>query len=266
MKITVVTPSFNQGEFIEETINSVLSQGVEDLEYIVVDGGSKDNTVNIIKKYEKYLSYWVTEPDQGQTHAIIKGFKKATGYILCYLNSDDVYFDNALKKVVRIFESYPGLDFLYGDNTIYYPDGRLVAKPKISFDFNICLNAFLMSPQPSSFWTRRIYDKVNGFNPNFQYCFDYDFFLRIGKELQGKPGAIMHVHDLWSKFRVHKGSKTISNRDGFSRETKEIRKQFNFVSNPLLRQFIKKYFLFKALVHYYKERGIIPLSPGPGSI
>jgi glycosyltransferase involved in cell wall biosynthesis len=266
MKISVVTPSYNQGQFIEETIDSILSQKDCEFEYIICDGGSTDNTVEIIKKYEKHLKYWVSEPDGGQTQAIKKGFEQATGEILCYLNSDDVYFDGVFKKVVSEFENEPKLDLLYGDNAVYYPDGRLVSKPKISFDFDICLNAFLMVQQPSSFWSRRIYNKIGGFNTDFQYCFDYDFFLRIGRELKGNKRAIKHVKDMWSKFRVHKDSKTISSQEMFSQETKKLRAQFDFIDSPILRPMIKNYYLTKALLRYYQERGIVPLSSGPGKI
>jgi glycosyltransferase involved in cell wall biosynthesis len=262
MKLSVVTPSYNQGEYLEETIDSVLSQNIPNLEYIIMDGGSKDNSVSIIKKYEKHLHYWVSEPDGGQTQAINKGFTKATGDILCYLNSDDVYFPGTLNKVVSLFEDNNKLELVYGDHAIYYPDGSLIAKPKIAYDFDICLNAYLTIPQPSSFWTRRIFDQVNGFNDEFQFCFDYDFFLRVGHQLIENPESILHVKDLWSKFRVHDESKTISNQAGFSRETKLVRDQFEFKSNKLIRPFIKNYYLLKALKEFYKQRSIIPLSSG----
>ncbi|WP_339670092.1 glycosyltransferase family 2 protein [Dasania marina] len=263
MKISVVTPSYNQGKFLEETIDSVLSQGVDDLEYIIMDGGSTDNSVEIIKKYEKHLKYWVSEPDEGQTQAIKKGFEHASGDILCYLNSDDIYFEEVLKKVLANFEDNSKLDLLYGDNAILYPDGRLVAKPKISYDFGICLNAYLTIPQPSSFWSRRIYDQVGGFNSEFQYCFDYDFFLRVGRELIGREDSIRHVKDLWSKFRVHDSSKTVASVSEFSRETKILRSQFDFNDNKIIRPLIKNYFLLKALFRFYSERKMIPLSSGP---
>lgn len=262
-KISIVTPSYNQGQYIEETIDSVLSQNIKGLEYVIIDGGSNDETVSIIKKYEKYLSYWVSEQDNGQTDAINKGFRHTTGNILGYLNSDDKYFPGTLKKVLDNFEENNKLKLLYGDNSNLYPDGRLVGKPKVSYDFNICLNAYLTIPQPSSFWTRDIYDELNGFNENFQYCFDYDFFLRLGDYLKENDGEIRHVRDLWSIFRIHDESKTVSSVSSFSRETKIIRKQFGFNDNKLLRPFIKNYYLLMALKRFYIERKIIPFSSGP---
>jgi len=266
MKISVVTPSYNQGKYLEETLDSVLSQGYSDLEYIVIDGGSTDNSVEILKKYEPHLHYWVSEPDDGQTQAIQKGFEKASGEILCYLNSDDVYFDGVLAKVAAIFSQNPSADLVYGDNAILYPDGRLIGKPKIDYDFDICLNAFLMIAQPSAFWSRRLYDALEGFNAEYQYCFDYDFFLRAGYYLQEKENSIVHSKDLWSKFRVHDASKTITSQKKFSAETKKLRKQFPFIENPFLRPLIKHYYLAKTLYCYYKQRGMIPLSSGPGTL
>lgn len=263
MKISVVTPSYNQGQYIEETIDSVLSQGIAKLEYIIMDGGSTDNTVDILRKYDKHISYWISKPDGGQSNAIASGFEKSTGDVLCWLNSDDVYMPGVLHKVVHQFKCDENLHLLYGDYLQVYPDGRLVAKPKISYDFNVCLNAFMMVPQPSSFWSRRIYNNVGGLNTKFQYCFDYDFFLRVGAFLAGQDDSIKHIHDIWSKFRIHDESKTVSGQKFFSSETKIIRRQFNFVSSPPFRQIIKTFYLAKALSMFRRERGFVPLSSGP---
>jgi glycosyltransferase involved in cell wall biosynthesis len=265
MKISIVTPSYNQGEFLEETIDSVLSQGVGDVEYIIMDGGSTDNSVEIIKKYEKYLHYWQSKPDGGQTEAINQGFKHASGDILCYLNSDDVYFPGVFQKVVDSFSKNQSLELLYGDNAVLYPDGRIVGKPKIAYDYDICLNAFLMIQQPSSFWSSNLYRQLEGFNEEYQFCFDYDFYLRAGLHLKGGAhNSIIHVQDLWSMFRVHDSSKTISQKDEFSRETKILRSDHNFTFNPILRPFIKHYYLFKTLIKFYQQRGVIPLRSGSG--
>lgn len=264
MKISIVTPSFNQVEYLEETIDSVLSQGVDDLEYIIMDGGSTDGSVDIIKRYEKHLHHWESGPDGGQVCAINAGFKKSSGDILAYLNSDDVYFPGVLNKVRNKFESNERLELLYGDNAVLYPDGRIVGKPKISFDFDICLNAFLMVQQPSSFWSRRIYSAVGGFNENYQFCFDYDFFLKVGKAVTDSHACIEHVQDLWSQFRVHDTSKTITSQREFSLETRRLRLDYGFHSSRVIRPFIKHYYLLKTLYRFYRERGIVPLRSGSG--
>ena len=113
-RITIITPSYNQGQFIEETIQSVLNQGYPNLEYIIIDGGSTDQTVEIIKRYAAQIAYWVSEPDRGQTHAINKGLAQATGEILAYLNSDDYYLPGALHAVAKYFGCNPQVDLLHG--------------------------------------------------------------------------------------------------------------------------------------------------------
>lgn len=264
MKISIVTPTFNQGKYLEETIDSVLSQGIDNLEYIIMDGGSTDGSVEIIKKYQKHLHHWESRPDGGQVCAINAGFRKSSGEILAYLNSDDLYFPGVLRKVIKKFESNNALELLYGDNAVLYPDGRIVGKQKISFDFNICLNAFLMIQQPSSFWSRRIYTSVGGFNESYQFCFDYDFYLKVGRVASDRRSCIEHVQDLWSQFRVHDESKTITSQQQFSRETKILRSEYGFHDSPLIRPIVKYFYLFKTLHRFYSERGFVPLRAGSG--
>lgn len=223
-----------------------------------MDGGSTDGSVDIIKKYEKYLAYWQSQPDKGQTHAIIDGFNRAKGEVLAWLNSDDAYEPGVLKKVQSYFFEHPETEFLYGNYFLLYPDGRKIAKPKISFDFNICLYAYLMIPQPSSFWTRNLYNAVGGLNPEFQYAFDYDFFLRAGKYLQERPGAIVHINDYWSRFRVHDTSKSVSEREKFRYEHKKIHQQFEVSPLKFVRKFRQQYELLRAIYRYHKEEGMIP--------
>src|SRR5882672_2272557 len=125
-KVTIVTPSYNQGEFLEETIRSVLLQGYPNLEYIIIDGGSTDRSVEIIRRYEKWLAHWVSERDRGQSDAINKGFSRSTGDICAYLNSDDVYLPHALLSVARLFEKHPDAALLYGDCQLIDESSRVV--------------------------------------------------------------------------------------------------------------------------------------------
>lgn len=262
-KISIVTPSYNQGEFLEETIESVLSQGYENLEYIIIDGGSTDRSVEIIRKYEKHLTYWVSEKDNGQAHALNKGFAHATGDIYAYLNSDDVYFPKTFSKVSSLFK-VGETKLIYSDIANLYDGDRIVVKPKISFDFGVCLNAFMQIPQPASFWCGARHSEISGFDETLHYCPDYDFFLRLTNDLNPEKAEVVHVKDVWAKFRLHDESKTVSNPDGFSKETKKLRKKFNFISNPLIRPVVKNYYLIKALHTFYIERGYLPLSKGKG--
>ncbi|MFC1692053.1 glycosyltransferase family 2 protein [Candidatus Latescibacterota bacterium] len=258
LKISVVTPSYNQGKYLEETIDSVLSQGINNLEYIIMDGGSDDNSVDIIRKYEKYLSYWQSQHDEGQTHALIEGFNRATGDIFCWLNSDDIYMPVVLKKVIHYFSENRELELLYGDYIRLYPDGQRIAKPKISFDFSIALHAYLMIPQSSSFWTKRLYNAIGGLNPSFQYAFDCDFFLRAGFHLKNRPLAIKHVQDIWSQFRLHPTSKTVAEKKKWPKEFKEIYAHFGMPNSILMRKPRYYYELVRAMYRFHRERGFIP--------
>jgi len=206
--VTVVTPSYNQAEFLERTILSVLNQNYPNLEYIIVDGGSKDGSVEIIKKYQKYLAYWVSEPDQGQSDAINKGFSRSTGEICAYLNSDDCYVPDALNHAIAAFRD-PAADLVYGH--AYVVDGRdrpyniAVALPFILKEH---LFGLFSVPQPSSFWRRRVYDGVGGFNVDAKSCMDHEFYAKAGK----MGFNFLRLDAVLSCFRMHPGSITMSGR------------------------------------------------------
>jgi glycosyltransferase involved in cell wall biosynthesis len=206
LSITIVTPSFNQGDYIEETINSVLSQSYPDVEYIVIDGGSKDNTIDIIKKYESGIAYWISEPDNGQSHAINKGLSKMNGQILAYLNSDDVYYKDALEKVARFFNENPNIDVLYGDISLIDKDSKLI-KHKYEPPFNLkmahMIGFGLLIPQPSTFWRKTVTDKIGLFDENNHYTMDQDYWYRASKHFR-----IKHFPVKLAKFRLHSSSKT----------------------------------------------------------
>lgn len=264
VRISIVTPSYNQGDYLEETIESVLSQGIPGLEYIIMDGGSTDQSVEIIRKYEKHLAYWQSQRDGGQTQAILEGFRRSSGDVLAWINSDDRYEPGTLAKVKREFEGDSQLQLLYGDYSLLYRGGRKVAKPKISFDFNISLHAFLMIPQPSSFWKRELYDAVGGLNPRYQYAFDYDLFLRFGKHLEDHPEAIRHLQDLLAEFRVHDESKSVSLQARFMPEYEAILAQFGVPARGVMREFRRSIELARALLRYYQERGFVPIRKEAG--
>lgn len=258
-RISIVTPSYNQGAFIEETIDSVLSQGYSNLEYIIIDGGSNDNSVEIIKKYEKYLKFWVSEKDNGQAHAINKGFKQASGDIFAYLNSDDKYVNGTLHKVNAHFNNDDEVQVLYGDYFVRYSDDTIIAKPRISWDFEIALYSFLMIMQPSSFWTSRIHHSVGGFDEDLGFILDYDFFMKCGQILKNEPGAIRHIKDYFAEFRVHATSITGSGQTGFVAEGKRMRKAISGIENNAVLRFRKYYHLIRAVNIFYRERGFIPV-------
>jgi glycosyltransferase involved in cell wall biosynthesis len=257
-KLSVITPSYNQAAYLEQTIDSVLSQGIEDLEYIIMDGGSQDGSVDVIKKYAKHLAYWQSTPDGGQVNALSAGFRRCTGDIYCWLNSDDMFTPGTLRKVRVRFQEDENLELIYGDYFVLQPDGRLIAKPKIAFDFDICLAVFLMIPQSSAFWTRRIYDSVGGLNCDYQYSFDYDLFLKIGQAVKNRPNAIQNVHDYWSTFRIHDASKTVRENHMLRADAKRIRISFGFPRFRPYKRCIQFYQSARTLIAFHRERGFVP--------
>lgn len=209
--ITVVTPSYNQGQFIEETLVSVVTQQYPALEYIVVDGGSTDGSVDTIKRYADQLAWWVSEPDRGQSHAINKGFAKATGEILTWLNSDDVLCPGALHRVAAFFQAHPWAGAVVGDQPVIDATGReLDVKKSVPINYWLALHSMCGVPQPATFFTRRALECAGGLvDESLSYQMDAMLFLRM---LKGgvRFGTIRHPI---ARFRLHGDSKTVSEYD-----------------------------------------------------
>ncbi len=200
--VIVVTPSYNQAQFLEETIRSVLLQGYPNLDYMVIDGGSKDGSVEIIRRYEPWLTYWVSEPDLGQADAINKGLGRSTGDIAAWLNSDDVYTPNALREMSSYFAIHPDAAVIYGDADFIDVTGKHTSRfraqpfrpPQMFFDHFI--------PQPSAFIRRPAFDRAGGLDTLLHFCMDYDLWLRIAL-----LGRLDYLPRVWSSYRVHAASK-----------------------------------------------------------
>lgn len=180
-KISIVTPSYNQGNFIEETIRSVLLQGYPDVEYIIIDGGSTDKSVKIIKKYESWLGYWVSESDRGQSHAINKAFQRASGDIMAWINSDDCYLKNSLKLVAKKFIVNKNINFLHGCGCKVNPDKSVVGKYSPNFGIGMCLWTRFTYFQPSTFWCKSLWIDSGGYvREDLNYCMDRELWIRMG--------------------------------------------------------------------------------------
>lgn len=205
-RITIVTPCYNQARFVEETLRSVLLQGYPNLEYIVVDGGSTDGSTEIIRRYERYLSYWVSERDNGQAHAINKGFAMATGEILGWLNSDDILLPGALHSVARAFRSQH-VDFVFGQRRFIDEQSRFVGEFVIPVrnPLNYMLYGMGALNQECCFWRRSILDVVGGLDESLHYALDYDFFLRVCAAARYRW---RYVPEFLGCFRVYDGQKT----------------------------------------------------------
>lgn len=260
-KITIVTPSFNQGHFLEETIQSVLGQNYPNLEYMIIDGGSTDNSVDLIQKYSDHLTYWVSEPDQGQHYAIQKGFNRATGDIITWLCSDDLYEPGTLHIVANAYLAHPNAALIYGDTQYLYPDGARKTKKKIMFDYKMALYAYSMIPQPSSFMSRQAYIEIGGIDPTFQYTADYDLFLRLGKHRE-----VVQIPLVLSSYRLHATSKTISSKSLMKKEFRKTREKILGRERRCYDKVFGRYYLLKAVARFYLERNEIVLSEDGGNL
>ena len=217
-KISIVTPSYNQAQFLERTILSVLNQNYPNLEYIIIDGGSTDGSVEIIKKYEKHLAYWVSEKDKGQADAINKGFEKSSGKILAWLNSDDTYLPEALYKVVKSFEQNPEADLIFGNIYFINENDKEIGELRFTrFDFDTLIYEGGNLHQTGTFWTRNIYKRVGGINPNYKFCMDYDFFCKVAE-----MGRLFYIKDYFANFRIHRNAKSSTINTIGHKEHKEI--------------------------------------------
>ena len=209
-KISIVTPSFNQGRFLEETILSVLNQNYPNLEYLVIDGGSTDESVEIIKRYENRLTYWVSEKDRGQVHAINKGIERTTGAIFGFINSDDLYLPGTFAAVAEHFENHPQAEWVCGD-TIMFGEGREdefipTVVPKSAAH---CLSWAYTAAQPGHFWKRELV--TGGFDEAWTYDFDHDLYVRL--LLDGHKCE--HIAQPFARYRLHGASKTVAENQGF---------------------------------------------------
>jgi glycosyltransferase involved in cell wall biosynthesis len=218
-RITVVVPSFNQAGFLERTLRSVLDQDYPNLELIVMDGGSTDGSVDIIRKYEDRIAHWVSEKDEGQTDALARGFARSTGDIQCWLNSDDLHEPGVLFKVARYFGQHPDADAVFGSTIWIDADDRpLRTHHEMPFNRFIWLHTYNYIPGMSMYWRRAIYEQVGGLDPSFNLAMDADLWSRISRQ-----GRIDHVRDVWSRMRFYPEQKNRALRDASEMEDQKIR-------------------------------------------
>jgi glycosyltransferase involved in cell wall biosynthesis len=209
MLVSIVTPSFNQASFLEETIRSVLEQDHPEIEYFIIDGGSTDGSVEIIQRYAHRLAGWVSEPDRGQTDAINKGFERARGEILAWLNSDDIYQPGAVREAVAFLQSNPQIGMVYGDANYIDQDGRTLGHfPAAQTDYRRLRQGYVHIPQQSSFFRASLWEQVGPLDPSFYFAMDYDLWVRLARisELRYEP-------KLWANFRLHSQGKTVAADD-----------------------------------------------------
>jgi len=217
--ITIVTPSYNQAAFLEETIRSVLLQGYPNLEYIVMDGGSSDGSVEIIKKYEKHLAYWTSQKDAGPSDAIRKGFERATGSILAYLNSDDLYVPGAIHRLINRLKTTRA-DVVYGNTYWIDEQSRIVAERRQTpFSRFAYLYGGADLQQPAVVWTSELYRAVKGMDISFECAFDTDLFVRFAS----KGARFSYIRRFVACARLHQAQKTEILFEISKKETDKIR-------------------------------------------
>lgn len=232
-KISIVTPSFNQGKYIEETIHSVINQNYENLEYIVIDGGSSDSTLDIIKKHENRLSYWVSEADNGQYDAINKGFGKSSGEIMAWINSDDKYTPWALSVVAEIFSTFPEIDWLTTAHALLWDqNGRAVScRHRNGYNRHAFFKGAYLErtnrynrgfiQQESTFWRRSLWEKVGSqIDANLRMAGDFELWSKFFQHSE------LHVVNTpLAGFRLHGDQKTANQMNTYIKEAEGILKR-----------------------------------------
>jgi hypothetical protein len=217
--VSIVTPSWNQGPFLEETIRSVLDQDYPRIEYIVIDGGSTDSSAEILHAYADRLAFWISEPDGGQADAVNKGWSRSTGDILAFLNSDDCYFPGAIRRIVDAFRAHPEAGVVYGQAQWVTADGHPIRATNIHKHGQDALDRMCQGgiPQPAAFVRRTVVERVGPLDPSFHFALDGEFFLRA---IGNYPS--FSIPDVIATMRLHGASKSVATSAGFIPELLRI--------------------------------------------
>jgi glycosyltransferase involved in cell wall biosynthesis len=208
--VSIITPSFNQARYLEATLRSVLEQDYPAIEYILVDGGSLDGSVDLIKKYSDRLAWWVSEKDKGQTDALNKGFERATGDIFAWINSDDTYEPGAISAAVKYLDEHPEVGLVYADTNFIDEQGRVIGRfPAAQTDYARLRRGYVHIPQQAAFFRASLWKQVCPLDPDFYFAMDYDLWVRLARlaALAYLPGQT------WANFRLHSSGKTIAADD-----------------------------------------------------
>jgi glycosyltransferase involved in cell wall biosynthesis len=215
--VSIITPSFNQASYLEQTLRSILEQDYSNVEYIVIDGASTDGSVDIVRKYQNQLTYWASEKDSGQAEAINKGLARASGEIIAWLNSDDYYLPGTISAAVKVFEENPDVVMVYGDMLAVDENGQTINTLKYKQLTLVDLLCFQIIGQPSVFFRREVYEKIGGLDTTFHFLLDHQYWIRIAQQ-----GKILHVPQMWAAARYHAEAKNRAKAAEFGREAFRI--------------------------------------------
>jgi glycosyltransferase involved in cell wall biosynthesis len=242
-KITIVIPNLNNRLYLDKAIRSIIHQDYPNKELIVIDGGSKDGSQEIIKRYEDQIDFWISEPDQGQADAIFRGFERSTGEILGWLNSDDYLLPGTFHKVASFFENNPKMDCVIGGCYIVDDRDELLkdSKHRPMYYFGLKQHFYKLLYwetgfcQPASFWRREAFFRVGGFDRDLLFCFDYDLYLRLARE---KPFGT--IEDFLACFRHHQESKSSRIPEVSDREKVTVKRRHGFFEIPSIVRFFRR--------------------------
>ena len=236
-KISVVTVTYNRVDYLEDTILSVINQNYPNLEYIIIDGGSTDGTIEIIKKYEKHLSYWVSEKDNGMYDAIQKGFIQATGDVMAWLNSDDKYHDGSLHVVGQIFSHNQQVEWIIGMPTIYNHEGFCMkaSETRRWSESRFQVGDYKWIQQESVFWKKTLWQKAGmKLNTDYKLAADFELWTRFFSHAK-----LYTVTTILSGFRIHNNQLSVNNKNEYEAEVQQIIKSRNIIANSIKLKFIK---------------------------
>lgn len=256
---TIVTPSYNQGAFLEEAIASVLDQNYPRLQYIVLDGGSSDNSLQIIKRYAPHLAHWRSAADAGQAAAVAEGFRLATGDVLAWLNSDDRYAPGALWRVAELYAANPDADVYYGNVRVVSAVGFDIGERRLAGCPSTIVRAGLKHGgfgiyQPAAFWRKATYLEVGGLDESLQFAMDTDLFFKFGMRQATK---FVFTREPLVYFRVHANAKTATLQPTARREFGELLYRYGLARNSIWSQIIRTLVRGIRIVYYIRQGDLV---------